>query len=145
RSSAIMSGPVHPRMSGDPCRPHMYNGDRQVRCGITRSALEVLAPELPHTKQGRVQAFKQHRARIEHSASVKFDRGAVEPDGRTVLIRVFDLIYRLPAKRSWREWLEWAKKSPQAQPPGTDGPAVARSGLLSRVVCFASESDGQRT
>jgi hypothetical protein len=30
---------------------YMNNGDRQVRCGITRSALEVLAPELPHTKQ----------------------------------------------------------------------------------------------
>jgi hypothetical protein len=32
---------------------YMNNGDRQVRCGITRSALEVLVPELPHTKQGR--------------------------------------------------------------------------------------------
>jgi hypothetical protein len=42
-------------------------------------------PELPHTKQGRVQAFKQRRTHIQHSASAKFDRGAVEPDGCTVL------------------------------------------------------------
>ena len=79
--------PGHHQFVTDNVYFYMNNGDRQVRCGITRSALEVLAPELPHTKQGRVQAFKQRRARIEHSASVKFDRGAVEPDGRTVLIR----------------------------------------------------------
>jgi hypothetical protein len=84
--------PGHHQFVTDNVYFYMNNGDRQVRCGITRSALEVLAPELPHTKQGRVQAFTQRRARIEHSASVKFDRGAVEPDGRTVLIRVFDLI-----------------------------------------------------
>jgi hypothetical protein len=84
--------PGHHQFVTDNVYFYMNNGGRQVRCGITRSALEVLAPELPHTKQGRVQAFKQRRARIEHSASVKFDRGAVEPDGRTVLIRVFDLI-----------------------------------------------------
>jgi len=84
--------PGHHQFVTDNVYFYMNNGDRQVRCGITRSALEVLAPELPHTKQGRVQAFTQRRARIEHSASVKFDRGAVEPDGRSVLIRVFDLI-----------------------------------------------------
>ena len=46
------------------------------------------------TAEGRVKLIDlfRRRARIEHSASVKFDRGAVEPDGRTVLIKVFDLI-----------------------------------------------------
>ena len=71
---------------------YMNSGDRLVRCGITGLALEVLAPELAHTKQGRVQTFKQRRDRIELSASAKFDRGGIEPDGRTVLVRVFDLI-----------------------------------------------------
>jgi hypothetical protein len=84
--------PGHHQFATDNVYFFMNNGDRRVRCGITRLALEVLAPELPHTKQGRVQAFKQRRTHIEHSASAKFDRGAVEPDGCTVLIRVFDLI-----------------------------------------------------
>jgi hypothetical protein len=84
--------PGHHQFVTDNVYFFMNNGDRRVRCGITRSALEVLASELPQTKQGRVQAFKQGRTRIENSASAKFDRGAVEPDGCTVLIRVFDLI-----------------------------------------------------
>ena len=54
--------PGHHQFVTDNVYFYMNNGDRQVRCGITRSALEVLAPELPHTKQGRVQAFKQRRA-----------------------------------------------------------------------------------
>jgi len=84
--------PGHHQFATDNVYFFMNNGDRRVRCGITRSAVEVLAPELPHTKQGRVQAFKQCRIHIEHSASAKFGRGAVQPDGCTVLIKVFDLI-----------------------------------------------------
>jgi Protein of unknown function (DUF1488) len=71
---------------------YMSNDDQRVRCGITGVALELLEPELPHTKQGRIQAFNRRRARIERSASEKFDRGALEPDGRTVLVRAFDLM-----------------------------------------------------
>ena len=84
--------PGHHQFVSDNVYFFMSNGGQRVRCGITRLALEVLAPELPHTKQGRIQAFKQRRTRIEHSASAKFDRGAVEPDGCTVLIKAFDLV-----------------------------------------------------
>jgi hypothetical protein len=52
--------PGHHQFVTDNVYFYMNNGDRQVRCGITRSALEVLAPELPHTKQGRVQAFQPY-------------------------------------------------------------------------------------
>jgi hypothetical protein len=55
-------------------------------------ALELLEPDLPPTKQGRIQAFKQRRTRIERAASAKFDRDHFEPDGRTVLVRVTDLV-----------------------------------------------------
>jgi hypothetical protein len=89
-TATIDSG--HHHFATDNVYFYMNNSDRLVRCGITGLALEILAPELPRTKQGRVQAFNHRRARIEHSASAKFDRGALEPDGRTVLIRVFDLI-----------------------------------------------------
>jgi hypothetical protein len=70
----------------------MNNGDRRVRCGVTRLSLELLEPELPPTKQGRILAFNQRRARIERAASAKFDRGHLEPDGHTVLVRVVDLV-----------------------------------------------------
>ena len=32
------------------------------------------------------------RSRIERAASAKFDRGEIEPDGRTLLVRVVDLL-----------------------------------------------------
>jgi hypothetical protein len=70
----------------------MDNGDQRVRCEVSRLALELLEPELPPTKAGRLQAFKQRRSRIERAASAKFDRGGLEPDGRTVLVRVVDLL-----------------------------------------------------
>jgi hypothetical protein len=54
-------------------------------------ALEVVEPELPPTKEGRMQAF-QHRRRIERAASAKFDRGQLEPDGSTILVRAADLV-----------------------------------------------------
>ena len=56
---------------------YMSNGNQRVRCGVTRLALELLEPDLPPTKQGRIQAFKQRRARIERAASAKFDRDSV--------------------------------------------------------------------
>jgi hypothetical protein len=71
---------------------YMNNGDRRVRCGVTTLALELLEPELPPTREGRFQAFKQRRARIERAAGVKFDRGELEPDGLTVLVRATDLV-----------------------------------------------------
>src|SRR5262249_35206143 len=40
---------------------YMSNGDQRVRCGISVLVLESLEPELPHTKQGRLQAFQWHR------------------------------------------------------------------------------------
>ena len=71
----------------------MNNGDQRVRCGVTKLALELLEPELPPSREGRTQTFKQRRTRIERAASVKFDRGELEPDGRTVLVRANDLIW----------------------------------------------------
>jgi hypothetical protein len=70
----------------------MNNGEQHVRCGVTRLSLELLEPDLPPTKQGRIQAFKQRRTRIERAASAKFDRGHFEPDGRTILVRTVDLV-----------------------------------------------------
>jgi hypothetical protein len=71
---------------------YMDNEEQRVRCGISRLALELLDPELPPTKDGRTQAFNQRRNRIERAASLKFDRGELEPDGRTVLVRATDLV-----------------------------------------------------
>ena len=71
---------------------YMDNGGERVRCGISRLALEALEPELPSSKEGRIQAFNEHRARINRAASAKFDRGELEPDGRTVLVRAADLV-----------------------------------------------------
>jgi hypothetical protein len=82
----------HHHFATDTVYFYMNDGNQRVRCGITGLALELFEPELPHTKQGRIQAFNQRRARIERAASAKFDRGALEPDGRTVLVRVFDLM-----------------------------------------------------
>jgi hypothetical protein len=36
---------------------YMKNGEQHVRCGVTRLSLELLEPNLPPTKQGRIQAF----------------------------------------------------------------------------------------
>ena len=82
----------HYHLATDTVYFYMNNGDQRVRCGVTGLALELLEPELPHTKQGRIQAFNPRQARIERAATAKFDRGALEPDGRTVLVRVFDLM-----------------------------------------------------
>jgi hypothetical protein len=84
--------PGHHHFATDVVYFYMSNGDQRVRCGVTRLALEVLEPDLPPTKQGRIQAFKQRRTRIERAASAKFDRDHFEPDGRTVLVRVTDLV-----------------------------------------------------
>jgi Protein of unknown function (DUF1488) len=84
--------PGHHHFATDIVCFYMSNGDQRVRCGVTRLALELLEPDLPPTKQGRIQAFKQRRTRIERAASAKFDRDHFEPDGRTVLVRVTDLV-----------------------------------------------------
>jgi Protein of unknown function (DUF1488) len=84
--------PGHHHVEADNIYFYMDNGDQRVRCGVSRLALEVLEPELPPTQEGRLQAFKQRRSRIERAASAKFDRGEIEPDGRTVLVRVVDLL-----------------------------------------------------
>jgi hypothetical protein len=34
-----------------------------------------------------MQGFQRHRRRIERAASAKFDRGQLEPDGSTVIVR----------------------------------------------------------
>jgi hypothetical protein len=84
--------PGHHQIATDVIYFYMSNGDQGVRCGVSRLALELLEPDLPPTKEGRVQAFNQRRARIERAASAKFDRGQLEPDGRTVLVRAADLV-----------------------------------------------------
>ena len=84
--------PGHHHFEADNIYFYMNNGDQRVRCGVSRLALEVLEPELPPTKEGRLQAFKQRRSRIERAASAKFDRGEIEPDGRSVHVRVVDLL-----------------------------------------------------
>jgi Protein of unknown function (DUF1488) len=84
--------PGHHHFATDVVYFYMNNGNQRVRCGVSRLALELLEPDLPPTKQGRIQAFNQRRARIERVASAKFDRGHFEPDGRTILVRVVDLV-----------------------------------------------------
>jgi hypothetical protein len=84
--------PGHHHFVGGIVHFYMDDGDRRVRCGISRLALEVLEPELSPTKEGRMQAFQQHRRRIERAASAKFDRGQLEPDGSTILVRAADLV-----------------------------------------------------
>src|SRR5262245_21497987 len=86
------SDPGHHHFAADVVYFYMKNGDQRVRCGVSRLSLELLEPDLPPTKQGRIQAFKQRRARIERTASAKFDRGHFEPDGSTVLVRAVDLV-----------------------------------------------------
>ena len=49
----------HHHFATDTVYFYMNNGDQRVRCGITGLALELLEPELPQTKQGRIQAFNQ--------------------------------------------------------------------------------------
>jgi hypothetical protein len=84
--------PGHHHFATDTVYFYMNDGERRVRCGISRLALEVLEPELPPTKQGRMQAFTQHRIRIERVASAKFDHGQLEPDGSAILVRAADLV-----------------------------------------------------
>ena len=84
--------PGHHHFASETVHFYMNDGDRRVRCGISRLALEVLEPELSPTKEGRMQAFHQHRRQIERAASGKFDRGQLEPDGSTVLVRAADLV-----------------------------------------------------
>jgi hypothetical protein len=86
------SDPGHHHFATGDIYFYMDNEDQRVRCGISRLALELLGPELPPTKEGRIRAFKQHRSRIERAANLKFDRGELEPDGRTVLVRATDLV-----------------------------------------------------
>jgi len=83
--------PGHHHFASDIVHFYMDDGDRHIRCGISRLALELLEPELPPTKEGRIEAFKQHRRRIERAASAKFDRGELEPDG-TVSLGTADLV-----------------------------------------------------
>jgi Protein of unknown function (DUF1488) len=84
--------PGHHHFASDTVYFYMSDGQRRVRCAISRLALEVLQPELFPTKEGRMQAFQQHRRCIERAASAKFDRGQLEPDGSTVLVRTADLV-----------------------------------------------------
>jgi hypothetical protein len=70
--------PGHHHFETDTVYFYMSTGDRRVRCGVTALALALLEPELPHTKQGRIQAFNLRRNRIERSASDKFDRGGLD-------------------------------------------------------------------
>jgi hypothetical protein len=69
--------PGHHHFATDVVYFYMDNGEQHVRCGVTRLSLELLEPDLPSTKQGRIQAF---------------NRGHFEPDGRTILVRTVDLV-----------------------------------------------------
>jgi hypothetical protein len=65
---------------------YMDNGDQRVRCGVSRLALEVLEK----------RAASRCSNSVDPASSVppvpNFDRGEIEPDGRTVLVRVVDLL-----------------------------------------------------
>ena len=84
--------PGHHHFASETVHFYMNDGDRRVRCAISRLALEALEPDLPQTRGGRMQTFQQHRRRIERAASAKFDRGQLEPDGSTILVRAADLV-----------------------------------------------------
>jgi hypothetical protein len=47
--------PGHHHFATDVVYFYMSNGDQRVRCGVTRLALELLEPDLPPTKQGRIR------------------------------------------------------------------------------------------
>jgi hypothetical protein len=84
----------------------------QRACGISRLALEVWNSRCPN-KAGRMQAFTQHRIRIERVASAKFDRGQLEPDGSTVRVRAADLSDKCsqPTRDGSAAALAWCRHS----------------------------------
>src|SRR5262245_35935955 len=52
----------HHHFANDVVYFYMNNREKRVRCGVTRLSFELLEPDLPPTRQGRIQAFKQRRA-----------------------------------------------------------------------------------
>ena len=69
----------------------MKDCDRRIRCGVSELALEAFEPKFERSKEGRLVAFNKHRAHIESVASAKYDRGEIEPDGRTILVSAADI------------------------------------------------------
>ena len=69
----------------------MKDCNRRIRCGVSELALEFFEPKFERSKEGRLAAFNKHRAHIERVASAKFDRGEIEPGGRSVLVSAADI------------------------------------------------------
>ena len=69
----------------------MKDCDRRIRCGVSELALEAFQPKFERSKEGRLVAFHKHRAHIESVASAKYDRGEIEPGGRTILVSAADI------------------------------------------------------
>ena len=70
---------------------YMNDGDRRVRCGISRWRSKCWNPNfLPQRKAvcRLPTASTPHRA----AASAKFDHRQLEPDGSTILVRAADLV-----------------------------------------------------
>jgi transcriptional regulator with XRE-family HTH domain len=63
------------------------DGDRTMRCGISREALE---DHFGGEDKNPVKVVRMHRERIEHEARRKYLSGRVEADG-SVLVRTEDL------------------------------------------------------
>jgi hypothetical protein len=63
------------------------DGDRTVRCGISREALE---DHFGGDDRNLLKGFRTHRERIEHEARRKYLGGRVEPDG-SILVKTDDL------------------------------------------------------
>jgi transcriptional regulator with XRE-family HTH domain len=66
---------------------HGQDGDKEIRCAISR---EALADHFGGNEQDPSKTFRANRARIEHEARRKYLAGKTEPDG-AVLIRTADL------------------------------------------------------
>jgi len=69
----------------------MKDCNRRIRCGVSELALEVFDAKFERSKEGRLLAFNTHRVHIESVASDKYDRGEMEPDGRTILVSAADI------------------------------------------------------
>jgi hypothetical protein len=69
----------------------MKDYDRRIRCGVSELALEAFEPKFERSKEGRLVAFNKHRAHTESFASAKYDRGEIEPGGRSVFVSAADI------------------------------------------------------
>ena len=70
----------------------MSNGDKTVRCAVSKYALDRLENVLFLQAEHRMSAFKRHRTFIEALTSLKYHAQKVEKDGKSILIDELDIL-----------------------------------------------------